>query len=194
MNQNENTKTPATSLEIKIIMNEGIVEAVLKNQDIPVNVELIRIDPDYPDCKELEAYAEFLRKDRRQMVCDFTTARFDEDGENEGMNTRISYTYRDGGNNKMHNCCIVAGRITKEMEERIRECLFDGDQFLPDQVGFPGKNFVTEGFDYIPELDTPWYELNEDAFEATCEAPTVNLTAQDVESAFLACKDKWQPW
>ena len=42
------------------------------------------------------------------------------------MNTLISYVYRDDGNWKTYNDCVVKGEITKEQEEQIISCLENG--------------------------------------------------------------------
>ena len=67
------------ALEIKVVIREGVVEAVLKNQDIPVRVEVIDIDPDYCDCEKLEAYRDKIYDDPSFKNCDYTYANFEEE-------------------------------------------------------------------------------------------------------------------
>ena len=66
-------------LEIKVIINEGIVEAVLKNQDIPVRVEVIDVNKDYSDYEKLDEYRDECHHDPSLKECDFTVANFEED-------------------------------------------------------------------------------------------------------------------
>ena len=68
-------------MEIKVIIENGIVVDVLKNQDTPVNVEIVDVDPDYEDYEALKDYRESLFKDQSLMGCDYTVAHFGEDDE-----------------------------------------------------------------------------------------------------------------
>lgn len=65
-------------MEIKIIINEGVVESVLKDQDIPVRVEIIDINKDYEDYEELEDYRDTVYDDPTLMKCDYTVASFEK--------------------------------------------------------------------------------------------------------------------
>lgn len=51
------------------------------------------------------------------------------------MNTRIDFTYRDGGNNKTHGHIVVAGDPTPALLVRLAATLDEGDQFGPLDVG-----------------------------------------------------------
>lgn len=66
-------------LEIKVIINEGVVEAVLKNQDIPVRLEVIDINTDYSDYEALEDYRNEVYDDPAFKDCDYTVANFEEE-------------------------------------------------------------------------------------------------------------------
>lgn len=65
------------TLQIKVIIRDGLAEAVLVNQDIPVEVEIIDIDKDYRDAKALDEYADSFYKDPSFKQCDYTTANFE---------------------------------------------------------------------------------------------------------------------
>ena len=102
------------------------------------------------------------------------------------MNTKISYLYRDASNYKVPNECIVRGLLTDEQTKAILDCL-DMDNFIPSQVGLPERRF--DRFD--PEEDTCWFELYESGFEPTDAEATVDLSADELVSRFLARKDRW---
>ena len=54
------------------------------------------------------------------------------------MNTRIEYLYRDAGNYKVYNTCVVRGEAGRLQQTLIREaCLPEQDQFIPSRVGLP---------------------------------------------------------
>ncbi len=65
--------------EIKVIIDGGITEAVLINQPLTVNVEVVSIDKDYEDYQQLKAYRDELYSDENFMPCDYSTAYFDTD-------------------------------------------------------------------------------------------------------------------
>lgn len=66
-------------LDIKVIMDRGILETVLKDQHIPVHVEVVYVDPDYEDYEQLEAYKNELYKDPAFFECDYTSCHFEPD-------------------------------------------------------------------------------------------------------------------
>lgn len=68
-------------LNIKVIINEGIVEAVLKDQNAPVNVEVVDIDPDYEDFEQLDDYRKQLYADTSFQNCDHTVTHFYDEPE-----------------------------------------------------------------------------------------------------------------
>lgn len=105
------------------------------------------------------------------------------------MNTKINYLYRDADNYKMHNECVIAGSISEEQKAIILESLDAGEYFIPHKVGLPERRF-----DYFgPEVDYPWFELNEYSFEETVEAPTVEITASELVQAFsLFQEESWE--
>lgn len=66
-------------LNIKIIMENGCLAAVLKDSDEPVNVEVISIDTDYKDCRQLKKYRDSLYRDPKYKDCDYKSTNFDDD-------------------------------------------------------------------------------------------------------------------
>lgn len=67
------------TLDIKIVIDRGVVHAALKNQSLAVNVEIVDVDPDYEDYEALDAYRSQLYKDPSYSDCPFTVVRFSED-------------------------------------------------------------------------------------------------------------------
>lgn len=68
-------------MKIKVIINNGVVETVLKDNDEPVDVEIISIDNDYQDRKALEEYRDKIYADPAYKDCDYKTTNFDHDFE-----------------------------------------------------------------------------------------------------------------
>ena len=108
-------------------------------------------------------------------------------GYPDGLNTRISYLYRDADNYKTHNECVVEGVMTPEQQKIMLECLHDGEYFIPHQVGLPERRFD----DGVTEADHCWFELDEFSFADTTEPPTIGICAGDLVKAFCAKKDSW---
>ena len=104
------------------------------------------------------------------------------------MNTKINYLYRDADNYKVHNECVVQGTISAEQIAVVLECLDEGEYFIPHLVGLPEKRFDT----FDPQVDHPYFELSEDSFEETMEPATVEVQVDELVSAFLCCKGKWE--
>lgn len=104
------------------------------------------------------------------------------------MNTKINYLYRDADNYKVHNECVVQGTISAEPIAVILECLDEGEYFIPHLVGLPEKRFDT----FDPQVDHPYFELSEDSFVETMESETVEVQVDELVSAFLSCKGKWE--
>jgi len=102
-------------------------------------------------------------------------------------NTKINYLYRDADNYKAYNECIVAGEITQQQIDAIIGSLEDGEYFIPRLVGLPEKKFDT----YDPQVDHPFFELNEDGFEHTDLPATLGLTVPELVDAFVQHKDNW---
>lgn len=187
--KNANDTAP---IQIKVILSRGNVLMVLKNQDIPMEVEIVHDDPDYPDHELLAKYQDKLIADPAFMSCQFTSADFTEaPATTKAKNTKISYLYRDGGNYRVHNEAVVKGCITEEMKASILDCLIDGEHFIPSQVGMPERTFADDEFAYDFKSDHPWFELESNGFEETEDVPTVDMTAQELVAKFLERKGNW---
>lgn len=103
------------------------------------------------------------------------------------MNTTMHYTYCDGSNYKVLNTVILSGHITEEQKNQIQDCLDDGENFVPRQVGLPEKRF-----EIINEDDGPYFELDVYcAFEDTEEKPTVDISVDELVNAFRRNKGCW---
>lgn len=101
-------------------------------------------------------------------------------------NTRISYLYRDAGNYKQHNEVVVPGTFTHEQIESVIDCLYEGEYFIPSQIGFP-----EERFEKITEEDHCWFELSRYGFDETDAEANLNMTPDEVVVAFIAAKGAW---
>ena len=104
------------------------------------------------------------------------------------MNTKISYLYRDAGNYKQYNECIIAGALSAKQICTILDCCDRCEYFIPGQVGLPEHRFDT----YDPQADHCWFEMNEDSFSETIEPPTIALTATELVNRFEECSNNWQ--
>ena len=104
------------------------------------------------------------------------------------MSTKISYLYRDAGNYKRYNECIVAGTLSAKQICTILDCCDMGEYFIPGQVGLPEHRFDP----YDPQADHCWFELAADSFSETRESPTIALTATELVNRFEGCRNNWQ--
>jgi hypothetical protein len=113
------------------------------------------------------------------------------------VNTRITYEYRDGGNNRFWTDLILVGAMTQESWERIRAACHDGDQFIAEQVGLPdvfgflpgdhiyAPEYCSTGYPFDQEVDHCWHRLPaEDPWELTREEPTGDLTVALLVNGF----------
>lgn len=66
-------------LNLKVILNEGVLETVLKDKNIPVRVEVVDVDSLYTNYSKLESYRKELLADDAYMECDHFTPKFDEE-------------------------------------------------------------------------------------------------------------------
>ena len=103
------------------------------------------------------------------------------------MNTKIKYLYRDAGNWKVYHEAVVEGVLSEEQKAVILDSLDWGEYFMPGAVGLPGSRFEV----FNPMEDHDWFEMEEDAFEETEEAPTLHMTATELAENFARMKDRW---
>lgn len=188
--------------DVKVILYDGCVSHAYTN-GAPVSVEVINIDKNYDDKDQLEMYEAQIRNDPAFRDCECTSCHFESPDEEEewddfenpkplhGTNTEINYLYRDGCNYKVFQSAIVAGLLTPDQMIRIRECCFEGDNFVPSKVGLPERSMEDEGFAHDEEIDTPFFELDTPAFEGTDKDPTIVITAKELVDLFEIHKDRW---
>ena len=109
------------------------------------------------------------------------------------MNTKIKYLYRDASNYKSWNEVIISGEMTRDDVIRIQMCLFDGEYFVPRDVGLPETRIA----DYRTDDDHCWFEweLGEDdydgslfGFDLTNEPPTLQMTVDELVRNFESVK------
>ena len=107
-------------------------------------------------------------------------------GYDPDRNTLIEYLYRDASNYKKYNSCIVKGSVPFDDKNKIWESLFEGEAFIPEQVGLPADR-----------LDE--YERNEDdtcllellGMTETDLPASVDLTMEKLVENFEEAADNW---
>lgn len=104
----------------------------------------------------------------------------------ECMNTRISYLYRDADNYKNMNEVVIPGSISDDQIKIILDCLYDGEFFIPEQVGLPEERFGS-----WTEADHCWFEMAKYSFELTDSAPNWNMAPDKLVEMFLKAKNNW---
>lgn len=100
------------------------------------------------------------------------------------MNTKIMYLYRDASNYKKYSEEVVAGELDSDQERQIKESLFEGEFFLPAQVGLPDSNRF-----YGTDDDHPWFELCECV--PTTQEATAEVSAVQLVQNFVATRENW---
>lgn len=99
------------------------------------------------------------------------------------MNTKLGYLYRDADNYKVWNECVLEGTLTQEQKQKILDCRYEGEWFIPKLVGLPEERFGA----WDDQADHPYFELDENSFTETALPPTVKMKAVDLVSAFERC-------
>lgn len=102
-------------------------------------------------------------------------------------NTRIDYLYRDSSNYKSYQYVILNGQLDREQIETILGCLFDGEYFIPEYLDFPADR----NWDFNPEVDDAFWELDRADFTDTDKEPNIDLTPEQVVNQFRKLKDEW---
>ncbi len=105
------------------------------------------------------------------------------------MNTRVSYLYRDGANNKHGNDEVMAGTLTAEQVADIRRVCDEGIWFIPGEVGLSEIQtyWRDQGYAYPTDNDHAWCELNDP--EPTDDPPTVEMTADAFYNRFVSISE-----
>jgi len=88
------------------------------------------------------------------------------------MNTRITYFYCDGGNNKTWHELDVQGKISFSQVEPFLECRYF---FIPSQIGLPD---LQNRLGAPTDDDHVWHHFPSDAFTPTADPPTICITAR----------------
>jgi hypothetical protein len=106
--------------------------------------------------------------------------------QGESVNTKFSYMYRDGGNNKRVGSLTFAGPPSQDLEKRLRQAFDECEYFIAHQIGIPEiflwnpqmdydpddpttypENMGRDGYCIAEDLDHCWHEL--DGIQATME-------------------------
>jgi len=127
----------------------------------------------------------FATNDEVDGLRDIVQDQINRESEVPMQNTKVSYLYRDGGNNKISRDVVIAGAMTSSQiamfwEKCDRE-IDDHPSFVPGQIGLPDLQAGDEGkYPWIEDIDHPWHILQ--AIEHTDEEPTIRLSAEDLAS------------
>lgn len=73
------SRQKTTPVDVKVMVEEGVVHQVLKNKDMPVNVEVVDVDPEYEDYEKLRDYRDEIYADSSFKPCDYSVSNFKED-------------------------------------------------------------------------------------------------------------------
>ncbi len=108
-------------------------------------------------------------------------------------NIKIHYLYRDGCNGKSWVAIVLRADRTDEdylheirrraLKALNRNIVFDDEQtgrFNPLQVGLPGAFRWSSFWDFWPEVDHGWHEMNVEHIVPTDEPPTHDLTVEEL--------------
>lgn len=97
----------------------------------------------------------------------------------EQSNTMFSYLYRDASNYKKANAVVVRGTFQESDEAAIQAALFEGEYFIPRQIGLPEARFGE-----LNENDHCWFEYSE--MTPTSAGATIDLTISQLVDRFTA--------
>jgi hypothetical protein len=108
-----------------------------------------------------------------------------------GSNTATRYMYRDASNYKVARTVVFEGRFTDQQLADINDNLFDGESFIPSQVGLEDLQDVLREYDTSPQsLEDPesadhvWHDIT--GFAHTDNDPTEAATFSGFADAFKA--------
>ena len=125
------------------------------------------------------------------------------------MNTKFTYLYRDGANNKRFGSVVFTGMIDDGMKAAFNGALDDGSFFIAHQVRVPEVFLWDPKANYDPEtftgttppghyiivdsVDHGWHQAHE--FGETTDEPTDEhnrTVAQFIEEVIAASVAGWQ--
>lgn len=102
---------------------------------------------------------------------------FDVDRSGDGPNTAISYMYRDAGNNKTRDVCVLEGRLSgndiRNFADSLTNC---DDRFDPMLVDMDRLSPAEDSGDYIEDLDHYLHEVEDIRYT---DARVTHGTAED---------------
>ena len=107
----------------------------------------------------------------------------------DGPNTRITWTYTDGGNHKHTRRSVYAGAISGEQAALLASKLTADGEFVPADVGMPMLQLAANGF-WHPTLDHAWHTL--DAIETSRETSDADVDVAALADRWSALPD-WDP-
>lgn len=110
----------------------------------------------------------------------------------KGLNTSVSYLYRDADNYKASRQVILPGLLSVAERKQILDARDDGGYFIPSQVGLDDLQGELQQWDAPHELadddvnpsDHPWHEMDDDQIEVSAQAPNETMTASELAAAF----------
>ncbi|KEO71628.1 hypothetical protein [Anditalea andensis] len=89
--------------------------------------------------------------------------------QNQKMNIRFNYLYRDAANYKQFGSVVVSppeGSTLEELDLNLKKHLIQEEFFVPSNLGIPNL----QAFPYDPSVDHEWHEYEE-----------LNWTEEEVE-------------
>lgn len=112
-----------------------------------------------------------------------------------GANTVIDYGYRDGANYKTAGQAVLAGRISPSDAAALCRNLYDGEAFIPGQVGLQDLQDSFSGCEseWNPDFDHPYHELFKIKYSGA--TPTHSLSADEFARQMMSATwdDEYKP-
>lgn len=96
-----------------------------------------------------------------------------------GVNTMLTYMYRDGSNYKNYATVVFPGQVSLELRDALTAALEGGDRFLPAQVVL--TTLQQEHLSHYDD-DHVWHEIL--TLEDTCAGPTAEPDAASFVALF----------
>lgn len=114
----------------------------------------------------------------------------------EGKYSIFSYMYRDYANFKSYKDCLFEGQLSVEEIQTLHQQMFNGEQFIAEQVGIPSAHqelwALSDG--KIAD-DTEWHTFLEIRYATEAEQAELPVwgCAQELLSVFLVAGKAWNP-
>jgi hypothetical protein len=88
--------------------------------------------------------------------------------------------YRDADNYKAHTAIVLQGRITVADANQIVKGLYEGEAFIPGQIGLPDlQGSLTQWDGWNEETDHPFHDITRISY-VNDEVTMTNLTASEL--------------